>query len=103
MTNEELLAAIGARFDRIDSRFEQVDRRFEQLSDSVAQAHNDVHVLHEAQIRSIEKVVEGVNNANERLVRYQGELANELHEMQAFNRVAYQHLDRRINRLLRTP
>lgn len=103
MRNEELLAAINGRFDRLDQRFAQIDTRFGQIDESIRQTRSDMRVLHEEQIKSIGIVVDGLNNANDRLARFQNELARELDEMKSFNRVAYQHLDRRINQLLRTP
>ena len=77
---QELIEFLGKKFDAIDRRFDAIDRRFEAIDrrfDAIEERLTRVEVTQEQDRDLIKAVAEGVANVNERLDRFQEEVASE--------------------------
>ena len=98
----ELVDFLGRKFDRIDERFEQVDQRFEQVDrrfENVEGEIRGVRVLVEENASNIRKVAEGVQVANDRLERSQGEVREEFAGVRREMKWGFDGIHARVDRL----
>ena len=96
MTNEELVATLDQRFERIDQRFEGIDQRFGQLEQNIDERFKKVDELfdglgeefrHEIRLlgedfkSNFGALADGIKAVDEKLERFQKENAKEHEEL----------------------
>lgn len=77
---QEFVEFLGEKFEAIDRRFDAVDRRFDGIDgrfDAIEERLTRVEVTQEQDRDLIKAVAEGVTTLNERLDRFQEEVAAE--------------------------
>jgi len=86
---------IDSRFQRIDSRFEQIDSRFEQVHDEIRHTRIEVEGLR----GEVRLLAEGQMSTEEKLERFRSEVAREFEETRGSIKVPYMDLGGRIRSL----
>ena len=97
--DQELIAYLDERFDRIDKRFEQVDKRFEQVDkrmDGLEAAIRGNGVEIEGLRNQIQQVAEGVAAGNENLAALRIEVYERFDEMRQLFNTSHSNLHRRV-------
>jgi predicted nuclease with TOPRIM domain len=101
--DQELIAYLDERFQKMDARFEQVDGRFERVDGRFEQVHDEIRqtrVEVEGLRGDLRLLAEGVMGMNEKLDRFQADVAQRFEEVHGFIKILpYSSLERRVHTL----
>jgi len=93
--DQELIAYLDRRFERMDARFEQMDARFERLEEEIRHTRVEVEGLR----GQIQLLAEGMISFDERLTVFKGELTSELANIRSLLSPLYGTLQDRVRAL----